>query len=106
MNILVLGITGMLGNAVFRVLSEDYGLKVFGTVRQTGKKRYFIAELASRLIEVEDIESQNELEQLFSSLCPDIVINCIAVRKPAPTDLLKSINIYSLLPHRLAYLCR
>jgi dTDP-4-dehydrorhamnose reductase len=106
MNILVLGVTGMLGNAVFRVLSEDYGLKVFGTVRQKGGGCYFISELASRLIEVEDIESQNELEQLFSSLRPDVVINCIAVRKPAPTDLLKSINIYSLLPHRLAHLCR
>jgi nucleoside-diphosphate-sugar epimerase len=36
-NILVLGATGMLGNAVFQILSEDYGLKVFGTVRQREK---------------------------------------------------------------------
>jgi len=106
MNILVLGAAGMLSNAVFRVLSEDYGLKVFGTVRQKVGGRYFIPELASRLIEVEDIESQNELEQLFSSLCPDIVISCIAVRKSWPTEPLKSMNIYSLLPHRLAHLCR
>ena len=85
----------MLGNAVFRVLSEDYGLKVFGTVRQKGDGRYFIAELASRLIEMEDIESQNELEQLFSSLCPDIVINCIAVRKTSANRTPK-INEYLL----------
>ena len=62
MNILVLGATGMLGNAVFRVLSEGNGLEVFGTVRQREAKHYFIKELASRLIEVEDIECQNELE--------------------------------------------
>jgi dTDP-4-dehydrorhamnose reductase len=106
MNILVLGAAGMLGSAVFRVLSEDFGLKVFGTLRQMENNRYFIAELASRLIEVEDVESQNELEHLFSSLCPDIVINCIAVRKPTPSDLIKFMNIYSLLPRRLAHWCR
>jgi dTDP-4-dehydrorhamnose reductase len=96
----------MLGNAVFRVLSDGNGLEVFGTVRQREAKHYFIKELASRLIEVEDIECQNELEQLFTSLCPDIVINCISSRKKGSPDIIKSINIYSLLPHRLAYLCR
>ena len=96
----------MLGNVVFRVLSEDPGLQVFGTVRGIEAKRYFVSELASRLIVLEDIKVQNELEQLFVSLCPDIVINCIAVRKPTSSDVIESINIYSLLPHRLAHLCR
>ena len=96
----------MLGNVVFRVLSEGSGLKVFGTVRGIEAKRYFVSELASRLIVLEDIKVQNELEQLFVSLCPDIVINCIAVRKPTSSDVIESINIYSLLPHRLAHLCR
>ena len=105
-NILVLGVTGMLGNAVYQVLSEGSGLQVFGTIRQIEAKRYFIPKLASRLIEVKGIDCQNELEQLFVSLCPDIVINCIAVRKPTSSDVIESINIYSLLPHRLAHLCR
>ena len=96
----------MLGNVVFRVLSEDPGLQVFGTVRGIEAKRYFVSELASRLIVLEDIKVQNELEQLFVSLCPDIVINCIAVRNPTSSDVIRSINIYSLLPHRLAHLCR
>ena len=106
MNILVLGATGMLGNVVFRVLSEGSGLKVFGTVRGIEAKRYFVSELASSLIVLENVEGKNELEQLFISHCPDIVINCIAVRKPTSSDLIESINIYSLLPHRLAHLCR
>ena len=106
MNILVLGATGMLGNAVFRVLSEGNGLEVFGTVRQREAKHYFIKELASRLIEVEDIECQNELEQLFTSLCPNIVINCIASRKSTSLDIKNTIKINSILPHRLSHLCR
>jgi dTDP-4-dehydrorhamnose reductase len=105
-NILVLGATGMLGNVVFRVLSEGSGLKVFGTVRGIEAKRYFVSELASSLIVLENVEGKNELEQLFISHCPDIVINCIAVRNPTSSDVIRSINIYSLLPHRLAHLCR
>ena len=96
----------MLGNVVFRVLSEDPGLQVFGTVRGIEAKRYFVSELASSLIVLENVEGKNELEQLFISHCPDIVINCIAVRKPTSSDVIESINIYSLLPHRLAHLCR
>ena len=96
----------MLGNVVFRVLSEGSGLKVFGTVRGIEAKRYFVSELASSLIVLENVEGKNELEQLFISHCPDIVINCIAVRNPTSSDVIRSINIYSLLPHRLAHLCR
>ena len=106
MKILVLGATGMLGNAVFRVFSEDSGLQVFGTVRRKQARCNFISELAPRLIVLKNIECQNKLDELFISLCPDIVINCIAERKTTTSDIIKSINIYSLLPHRLAHLCR
>ena len=103
--ILVLGASGMLGNAVFRVLSEDSKLGVFGTVRRKEARFYFIPELASCLKVVGDIQCQNELEELFVSLRPDVVINCIAERKPTTSDVKKLINIYSLLPHRLAHIC-
>ena len=54
---------------------------------------------------VENLECKNQLEQLFASLSPQVIINCTALRKRAPSDLIESINIYSLLPHRLAHLC-
>ena len=41
MNILVLGATGMLGSAIYRVVSEDLDLKVFGTVRRLKARRFF-----------------------------------------------------------------
>jgi len=106
MKILVLGATGMLGNAVFRVFSEDSSLQVFGTVRRKEARCYFISELASRLIVLKNVECQDELDELFVSLCPAVVINCIAERKQTKSDVIKSINIYSLLPHRLAHMCR
>ena len=106
MKILILGATGMLGSAVFRVLSENSSLHVIGTVRRIDSRRYFASELASRLIAVGDLECHNQLEQLFATLNPNVVINCTALRKSTSTDVIKSINIYSLLPHRLAHLCR
>jgi dTDP-4-dehydrorhamnose reductase len=106
MNILVLGATGMLGSAIYRVLSEDTGLQVFGTVRRVEAKHYFVSELASRLIAVENLECHNQLEQLFVTLRPHVIINCTALRKLKSLDVIKSIKIYSLLPHRLSHLCR
>lgn len=106
MNILVLGATGMLGNAAFRVLSEDGDAQVFGTVRSVDAQRFFIPELASKLVIAENLEDYDTLERLFDMVEPQVVVNCVALGKPAPSDPMKSISIFSLLPHRLARLCR
>ena len=41
MNVLVLGASGMLGNAMIRVLSEKNSLKVFGSIRSQKIKKFF-----------------------------------------------------------------
>ena len=89
MKILVLGATGMLGNAVFRVLSEEDELQVFGTARRMDARRYFVSELASSLILVENLECYHQLEQLFAALSPQVIINCTALRKTKSSDLIK-----------------
>jgi dTDP-4-dehydrorhamnose reductase len=106
MRVLVLGATGMLGSAAFRVLSEAAGVQVFGAVRRIEAQRFFVPELASRLVVAEDLEDDEQLERLFDTVQPQVVVNCTAVRKPVPPDPMKSISIFSLLPHRLARLCR
>lgn len=106
MNILVLGASGMLGNAMFRVLSEPGDATVLGTVRSTETNPFFIPELASRLLVTENLEDLDALELLFEQAKPQIVINCVALRKPDLTDPMKSISVFSLLPRRLACLCR
>jgi dTDP-4-dehydrorhamnose reductase len=106
MNILVLGATGMLGNAAFRVFSEAAGAQVFGSVRSADVRRFFDPELAARLVVVDNLEDDDQLERLFAAVQPQVVVNCAAGRKPAPPDPMKSISILSLLPRRLARLCR
>jgi dTDP-4-dehydrorhamnose reductase len=104
--ILVLGATGLLGNAMFRSMSKASGARVQGTIRREVSRGLFAPEHATRLTVVEDIENPDQLARLFDAAGPDVVINCIAVGRPAPADPMRSIAVYSVLPHRLSHLCR
>lgn len=105
MRILILGATGMLGNAAFRVFSER-NEEVFGTARSLEARRFFTPSLASRLVALNEVEDQVQLDQLFRTIRPEVVFNCISLRKAGAQDPMRSIAIYSLLPQRLARLCR
>lgn len=107
MNILVLGASGMLGNAMMRVLSEKSDWQVYGTIRSDGAKRFFDESIANRLLSGVDVEQTDSLMQTFARVRPDVVINCIGLVKQLSdaNDPLQAIPINSLLPHRLARLC-
>jgi dTDP-4-dehydrorhamnose reductase len=104
--ILVLGATGLLGNAMFRSMSGKSGARVLGTIRREADRKLFAPGLAAGLTVVDDIENPDALARLFDAATPDVVINCIAVGRPAPADPLRSIQVYSVLPRRLSHLCR
>jgi dTDP-4-dehydrorhamnose reductase len=108
MNILIFGATGMLGHAVFRVLSNDKRLTVFGTIRSESSKSLFPNALADNLIPNIDIESDDCLKKAFEISQPDVVINCIGIIKQLSDakDVLKTVPINTLLPHRLAALSK
>lgn len=105
--VLILGASGMLGNAAFRVFSGDKKFEVVGTVRTPGLKNLFPKELISRLAVIPDIESMDDLVNLFNSYQPEVVINCIGLVKQLSESNapLSAIPINSLLPHRLASIC-
>ena len=107
MRILVLGASGMLGNAMFRVLGRYGDLDVFGTARSSAVQRYFPAKMAERLLGGVDIENQDALMQAFCQARPQVVINCVGLIKQVAesADPLRSIPVNALLPHRLARLC-
>lgn len=105
--ILVLGASGMLGNAVLRFFSRGEGYVVFGTVRSGQAIRLLPVELRASLIAGVDVENIDNLTRLFSQVHPDLVINCVGLVKQLAQaeDALSAIPINSLLPHRLARLC-
>ena len=107
MRVLVLGASGMLGNAAFRLFAEGDGFDVIGTVRGERSRKLFPESLQSALISGVDVENIDSLVRVFGDTKPDVVINCIGLVKQLAEadDPLAAIPINSLLPHRIARLC-
>ncbi len=108
MKVLVLGATGMLGNVMFRTLSENNNMEVFGSVRAKKYAKFFSKSISNRLIECKDVTNTNNLTKIFNNVQPEIVINCISLSKKnlKTSDPLLMIPIYALLPHQLSKLCK
>lgn len=107
MKVLVFGASGMIGSAMFRVLSEMSDWQVWGTIRSGEAKRFFAEPLAAKLVAGIDVSHPDTLVRVFSEVQPDVVINCIGLTKhhKEANDPLLTIPVNSLLPHRMANLC-
>ncbi|WP_081050148.1 dTDP-4-dehydrorhamnose reductase family protein [Cupriavidus necator] len=107
MKVLVMGASGMLGNSMFRILSEKPEWQVFGTVRSPQAKRHFPLAVAGNLLTGYDVENHDSLVRLFDYVGPKIVVNCVGLVKQHDQgqDPLYAIPINSMLPHRLSALC-
>lgn len=107
MKILVLGASGMLGNAMLRWLSRNNAFEVFGSIRSDDALQYFAPDLAEHLVTSVDVLSPEGLARVFARVRPDIVINCVGLVKQLETASapLQAISINALLPHQLAREC-
>ncbi|MEY4505541.1 MAG: hypothetical protein RL297_119 [Pseudomonadota bacterium] len=109
MKILVLGATGMLGNALFRYLSKDASLDVWAAIRAEQNDK--LHQLASQGHLIGGMElSEIAYEAAFNRIRhvkPDVIINAVGLVKQeeAAKDPLKVIPVNALLPHRLVKLC-
>ena len=105
--VLVLGASGMLGNAVLRLFAQSAGYEVMASARSTSALRLLPEELSDRVVCGVDVENIDTLTSLFAKIRPDVVINCIGLVKQLADadDPLAAIPINALMPHRLARLC-
>ena len=105
---LVLGASGMLGNAVLRLFCQSPGFSVVGSARSAKAVNLLPTEYRRKVISGVDVEDTAELERLFSRTRPAVVINCVGIVKQLPeaNDPLVAISINSMLPHRLRRLCK
>lgn len=108
MKILILGATGMLGNSMFRFLSIDKELDVSVTSRSSSACSYFSKDLADKIVPNVDVKNHDSLVEVLNKVKPNVVINCIGLVQQLAdaNDPLKALPINSLLPHRLAGLCK
>lgn len=105
--VLVLGAAGMLGNAVLRLFCESSEFETTGSVRSHDVLRILPADLAAQLVCGVDVENVDGLLQLFETVQPDVVVNCVGLVKQITSadDPLLAIPVNAMLPHRLARLC-
>lgn len=107
MNVLVIGASGMLGNAVLRLFASSPGFKVRGSARSAALLRKLPAALHEHIVTGVDVENADSLARLFAETRPQLVINCVGLVKQLAEadDPLAALPINALLPHRLARLC-
>lgn len=107
MRVLVLGVSGMLGNAVIDVFSKDSSHEVWGTLRSASALRHFREEQQERLLAGVDVLDQDALVQALNVVRPDVVINCVGLIKQlaGANDPLSTLPVNAMFPHRLARLC-
>lgn len=108
MKILAIGASGMIGSTVLRVLSENKDWEVYGSVRDASVLRFFPPSIGERLRAGVDVEHPDSLIKILDQIRPDVVVNCAGLtkHKPEADDPLVSIPINTLMPHRLAGLCK
>ncbi len=107
MKLLVLGASGMLGNALVRFFSAKKDVRVYATFRSTVRPAYIDSLQNVTVLTSVDVENQDGLLNLFRQVRPDVVINAIGLIKQQAdaNEPLSAVPINTMLPHRLAMLC-
>lgn len=105
--ILVLGASGMLGNAVLRLFSKTDGYTVTGAVRSQQAIGLLPENVRNLVVSGIHVENIDILLRLFDEVQPDIVINCVGLVKQLSdvNNPILALPINSLFPHRLAQIC-
>lgn len=105
--ILILGASGMLGNAVLRLFCASPGYEAQGTVRSAASVKLLPEAVRAQVIAGVDVENADTMMAVLDRVRPDVVVNCIGLVKQLAEadDPLQAIPINALLPHRLARMC-
>ncbi len=107
MKILILGGDGMLGHQLLKSLAPRHDVKV--TLRQDllSYNQYGLFEKTNSYAGV-DVRFLDRLAEVMADFRPDAVVNGVGIVKQRPTakESIPSLEINSLLPHRLSVLCK
>lgn len=101
MKIIIIGASGLLGSSIYRFLSQNSELNVFGMVRNSEDKKLFPEKLFNNLISDFYSLSKVDLNKIFFKIKPDVVLNCAGItsHRSSNVDIQDIISINSLFPH-------
>jgi dTDP-4-dehydrorhamnose reductase len=107
MRILIFGGTGMLGHQFARQWREKFDVR--STVRSDVSK-YIKAGVFEKdaVICPVNAEEVNSVREAVKVVQPDVIINCIGIIKQLPTskNVIQTLMVNSIFPHRLAEIAR
>jgi dTDP-4-dehydrorhamnose reductase len=107
MRVLILGGDGMLGHRALIELAKDHQVVV--TLRQDSQNysSYSLFSFENAIFGV-DARDLMRLVEVIGGYEPDVVINAIGMvkQRQASVDVIQTLEINALLPHRLAAICR
>lgn len=106
-NILILGASGMLGNAILRFFNSKRGYKVRGLVRSKSSIKLFPKGIRDSVSSGLNIDNEKSLTNIIEETKSGTVINCIGLVKQISdiNNPLIALPINSLFPHKLAKIC-
>ncbi len=105
MKILIIGGTGMLGHKLVQTLRCHFN--VWCTIRGSFESvRHYDLFRQERTIDGLNIEDIGKIQRAIEAAAPDVVINAAGIIKQLPNskDVIRTLSINSIFPHRLAEL--
>jgi dTDP-4-dehydrorhamnose reductase len=105
--LLILGVNGMLGSALWRHFAAHPAYQLTGTVRKPNPALTGTAPEGAVIIDGIDAFSIDTVDSVIRKVRPQVVINCIGIIKQLKeaTDPVTSITVNALFPHQLARMC-
>jgi dTDP-4-dehydrorhamnose reductase len=103
MRVVILGVSGLIGHQLFRVLSE--GFETYGILH---KKKGFYGNIpllsGKNVIDNIDVNDFKSLKEVLTEINPGLILNCIGItlRKNEINNLADAIRTNALFPHLLA----
>lgn len=105
--ILIVGANGMLGSSLMRHFASEANFNVIGTTRSRATAEFLEKNYNVTIISDIDVTNFSRLKEVIADQQPDYVFNCVGIIKQldAAKNNIMSIEINSLLPHKLAQIC-
>ena len=107
MRILILGGDGMLGHQLFRHLKQRHDVRVTLRLGPEAYEAYRLFDHGSAHHGV-DVRQTDGLLQVLADFRPEAVVNAVGIvkQRTEAKEVIPSLEVNALLPHRLALMCR
>jgi dTDP-4-dehydrorhamnose reductase len=107
MNVLILGVTGLIGSTLARSLALDKEMQVSGSTRKVEFNSALVGLHNDQIYKNISIENMDSIVAMLEKSRPSVVINCAGITKhlAESSNPIAALSVNSIFPHRLAKLC-